>query len=338
MTEDSLNHLPIPKGMMNVWIGPKEIWKAKFPIRLNPMNAAVRKHFAVLPMQDVQCVSIENTAGFIRYRLSINGRFDIGFVCLQEMPDGHSTELIIVPPRSKGSGWTQEEKRIIDSKPDRASKKKVMYEMAVTQAAEREEILKWQGLVFNVFLQQLTSDTAIAQAMRLSSGCFEDFAKYIKGEMRMSFWQLDKGSQCYKWISHPEKHAKELLLTFLNGRFGSSIYAFEEIRSGAGCIDVLIIMPDDRKVIVELKMCGNHYSKAYATGGIEQLNHYLENKNAQSGYLVVFDSRSRDFSKGLQSNTEIIAGLSVTTIVVDVRPYVKKKEVGRPSECPRDKS
>src|ERR1700674_603054 len=167
MTEDSLNDLPMPSGMMSVWIGPKEIWKATFPIRLNPMNAAVRKHFSALPLQDVRCVSIEATAGFIRYRVSINELFDIGIVCLQEMPDGQSTELSIVPPISEGHGWTQEERRIVDSQPDRDAKKKVMYEMAATQAAKREEILKSQALVFKIFLQQLFSDTTIAEAVRL---------------------------------------------------------------------------------------------------------------------------------------------------------------------------
>lgn len=326
MTEDSLNDLPMPTGMMSVWIGPKEIWKAKFPIRLNPMNAAVRKHFCALALQDVQCVSIEDTAGFIRYSVSINWLFEIGIVCLQEMPDGQSTELSIVPPIAKGNGWTQEERRIIDSQPDRDAKINVMYEMAATQTAKRAEILKWQGLVFKVFLQQLCSDTTIAEALRLSSGCFEDFARGIKCDQRMSFWQSDKVSQSHKWISRPEKFAKDLLLTFLNARFGTSICAFEEIKSGAGRIDVLIIMPDDQKVIVELKMCGNGYSEARAKDGREQIKHYLENKNAKLGYLIVFDSRSRNFSKGLQSDTENIDGLSVTTIVVDVRPDVKTKK------------
>lgn len=324
MTGDSLNELPMPTGMMNVWIGPKEIWKAKFPIRLGPMNAAVRKHFHLLPLQDVQCESIEDTAGFIRFRVSINERFDIGIVCLQEMPDRLSTELSIIPPISKGRGRSQKERRIIELQPDRTSRKKVMYEMAARQDAEREEILKWQGLVFNIFLRQLLSDTTILDATRLYSGFFEDFARYIKCEQRMTFWQRDKVSQSPKWIPRPEKRAKDLLLTYLHAKFASS-YVFEEIRSGAGWIDVLIIMPDDQKVIVELKMCGNRYSKTYAKGGIEQIKHYLENKNAKLGYLIVFDSRSRDFSKGLQSDTENIGGLSVTTIVVDVRPHVKTK-------------
>jgi hypothetical protein len=164
MTENPFKDLPRPTaGMMNLWIGPKEIWNARFPIRFSPMNALVRKHFSLLPLTDVKCVSMEETAGFIRYRISINEVADIGIVCLQEMPEGQSTALSIIAPIWNDHEWTQQERMIRKSQPDRDSMKKVMYELASAKHTKRNELLKWQSLVFNVFLQHLLSDQLIEE-------------------------------------------------------------------------------------------------------------------------------------------------------------------------------
>jgi hypothetical protein len=156
--------------------------------------------------------------------------------------------------------------------------------------------------------------------------CIEDFADYIRSEKRMTFWQHRQTKNGYKWITHPEKHAKDLLHTFLSGRFGDSIFTLEEIAAGAGRIDVFIISPTKKKAVIELKMCGHGYSATYAQEGIEQLTHYMENKRTKIGYLIVFDSRARDFSQGFQ-DTKTANGVTTTTIVADVRPYVKQKSV-----------
>jgi hypothetical protein len=157
--------------------------------------------------------------------------------------------------------------------------------------------------------------------------CLEDFTCYIQAEMRMTFWESDKTKRKkeYKWIPHPEQRAKDLLRTHLNGRFGDRLYTFEEIRSGAGVIDVFIISPVGEKIVVELKMCGHGYSQTWAQSGIRQVAHYMENKNTKVGYLLVFDSRVREFSHGFQS-AEITNGVPVTTTVVDLRPYVKQED------------
>lgn len=154
--------------------------------------------------------------------------------------------------------------------------------------------------------------------------CIDDFVAYIAAERRLTFWQSNQMTKKHKWISRPEEHAKNLLATFLNGRFGNTLYTFEEIKSGAGKIDVFIVTPRGEKAIIELKMCGNGYSEGYAQGGIEQLSHYMRNKNTKIGYLVVFDSRIRDFSKGFQAS-QIAEGMLFITKVVDVRPIVKIK-------------
>ncbi|MGD9099959.1 MAG: hypothetical protein PVF45_05730, partial [Anaerolineae bacterium] len=169
-------------------------------------------------------------------------------------------------------------------------------------------------------------DDRVGQSIEI---CFEDYANFIQSEMRMTFWQHDKTRKKRKWISRPEQHAKNLLRTFLNGRFGDSLYTFEEIGSGAGVIDVFIISPGEERAVVELKMCGYGYSQTWARGGIQQLTHYMENKNSEIGYLMVFDSRVRDFAKGLQS-TEFVNEMRVVTIIIDLRPYVK------PEDAPSD--
>ncbi len=153
----------------------------------------------------------------------------------------------------------------------------------------------------------------------------EDFVHYVETDMRMSFWRFDKPSRKYKWVSRPEKHAKNHLLTFLNGRFGESVYIFEEVGAGAGKIDVYIALPKGEKIIVELKICGHGYSETYAKEGVEQLAHYLANKDTDIGYLIIFDSRVRDFAKGFHE-TENVDGIDISLRIADLRPYVKRND------------
>ena len=147
----------------------------------------------------------------------------------------------------------------------------------------------------------------------------EDFGLYVQSQVRMVFWKKDKKK--YKWISRPERQAQTLLQTFLNGKFDEDIYTFEEIKAGAGFVDLLIIESTGKKAVIELKMCGHRYSLAWARSGIKQTVHYMKNKGAETGYLIVFDSRIRDFSKGIQS-IESFDDTSVETIIIDVRPIV----------------
>lgn len=172
---------------------------------------------------------------------------------------------------------------------------------------------------------EVVTEDQVGQSLK---ECFQDFANYIQSEMRMTFWDLDKNQQKRKWKPSPEQLAKNLLLTFLNGRLGSSMYTFEEIRAGAGFIDVFIVSPRGENAVVELKMCGHGYSSSYALGGLDQLKHYMQNKKASSGYLIIFDSRVTEFSKGLQ-DTVMADGTTINVIVADLRPYVKQKDAPR---------
>jgi len=153
--------------------------------------------------------------------------------------------------------------------------------------------------------------------------CFDDFAYYIQSEKRMTFWDTDDKNN-KKWIPKPEKLAKDLLHSFLKGRFINPTFIFEELTAGAGRIDIFIITPNAERIVVELKMCGKPYSKNYALGGTDQLTHYMENKNAKEGFLIVFDSRKRDYGTGFQ-DIEQINDMKITTIISDLRPYITKR-------------
>ena len=144
----------------------------------------------------------------------------------------------------------------------------------------------------------------------------------ISSDERMTFWESD-GEGGQKWKSNPEQHAKNLLISFLRGRCGVAADIFDEIRAGAGKVDVCLVPRDGAKILVELKMCGSpSYSKGYAKEGLKQLTHYMKNRNTTRGYLLVFDSRTKDQGVGFEPS-KTIDGMSIVTIIVDVRPKVK---------------
>lgn len=150
------------------------------------------------------------------------------------------------------------------------------------------------------------------------TNCLADFAQYIQSELRMSFWGKNINSKKRKWKARPEQHAKNLLQTFLNGRYGKNLYVFEELKSGAGKIDIFIVSPTNEKAVLELKMCGHGYSSTYAISGDIQLIHYMKHKQTEIGFLVIFDSRIRDFGKNFESEPTT----QIETIIIDVRPKV----------------
>lgn len=150
-----------------------------------------------------------------------------------------------------------------------------------------------------------------------------EFSKSIASDSRMSFWKRDKESGSYKWINSPEEHSKQLFIAFMNGKFGrGSIELIQEPRAGAGFIDLYVILSGGLKVVVELKMCGERYSSTYAKSGCDQILHYLDNKETKVGYLIVFDSRKKDYATGFKRKV-LIDNYNIITEVVDVRYSVR---------------
>ncbi len=155
-------------------------------------------------------------------------------------------------------------------------------------------------------------------------GALKEFAISISSESRMHFWEMDKPNRQYKWTRKPEELSKQMLITFLNGKFGTfSIESLPEVRAGAGFIDLYVILPGGLKVVVELKMCGAGYSSNYALSGESQIIHYQNNKNTKLGYLLVLDARKRDYGKHFKT-IQTIGNNTIYTIAADMRPKVDK--------------
>lgn len=152
----------------------------------------------------------------------------------------------------------------------------------------------------------------------------DDFARTISTSSRMHFWEKTDDKKDYKWVKSPEEKAKQLLVTFLNGKLGiDSTEIIQECKAGAGYIDLYIILPGGLKAIVELKMCGGGYSSTYAISGESQIIHYQQNKPTKLGYLVVFDGRTRDYGKNFKKIQEI-NGHIIYTVAIDMRCKIQK--------------
>jgi len=142
----------------------------------------------------------------------------------------------------------------------------------------------------------------------------------ISQRSRMHLWKYDKNSKSHKWKSDPEEEVKNLFIQGIVQKFNPSDFEIlEEVKAGAGRIDLYVLIGSDLRIIIELKMCGGGYSLSYAAHGEDQLVHYLESKNLFLGILIVFDGRTRDFSKGLSPITSI-ENKTIHTIAVDMRP------------------
>jgi hypothetical protein len=136
----------------------------------------------------------------------------------------------------------------------------------------------------------------------------------------MELWTKDE-SGARKWVPSPENVASRMLQNFLAGKFSSRIEAFTEVGAGAGRIDLYVLLRGGLRIIVELKMLGSPYSSTYAFSGIEQITHYMDNRECRLGYLVLFDARTRDW--GLHPVGRADAPNTVHILFVDVRHTIK---------------
>lgn len=154
----------------------------------------------------------------------------------------------------------------------------------------------------------------------------DNFASFIAGSKRMAFWTKPDTpiKSDYAWIKKPERLGQDLLHTFLKARFQDRIDVFEELSAGAGRLDVYVKLYGGLSSIIELKMCGFHYSSTYAADGEDQISHYMGSRRSSIGYLVVFDARLEDFGSSL-TDTKRHDSLTIWTKFVDLRPRVTNK-------------
>ena len=146
------------------------------------------------------------------------------------------------------------------------------------------------------------------------------YSAFVSADKRSIFWD-DMSSKACKWIMQPERQAQTLLHTFLKARFLTRLDAVEEVSAGAGRLDLLLKFSGGLGAVVELKMCGMGYSSTYASGGADQVEHYMINRACHLGYLVVHDARLE--INGAPLLTEPVGpNLTIREVLIDVRPRV----------------
>ena len=152
----------LPIGLIRFRSPTATMWRQEFSIGFNPLNAIVSKHFTQHPLQDVKHQEIESTPGVMRYVISYADVGNLGEVCIEELPN--RTRLSIKHPfDDEPIGWDQEQRHLIQSQPDRDSKKKKIYEIAHLRTAQSEYIQGLQEWVFSVFLKNFLNDPNIKQ-------------------------------------------------------------------------------------------------------------------------------------------------------------------------------
>ncbi len=140
------------------------LWTGKFPVSFNALNAAVKSHLR-MPLDDVQTVKIEETAGLIGYSIKFSGVGDLADLWIRELPNQRFTAMTITAPKFEINSWTPDEQALIASQPDREKKLRVMRDLAWKVESQRQEVLKYQGIVLNGLLNNLITDSEIADAL-----------------------------------------------------------------------------------------------------------------------------------------------------------------------------
>ncbi|MBN2393905.1 MAG: hypothetical protein JXR84_24440 [Anaerolineae bacterium] len=162
--------LPGSMGMLNVRIGPREIWAGKFPIRFDVMNAAVRWHLGQFQLLDLEYEVAEETNGLIRYAVHFKNVGNLGEIYLRELFEESNTALIITPPKLiPQQGWSSEQREMIASASDREAKLELMHQLASNDAEAQQQLSKWQEFVFNLFLKEILGDSEVIQALNRTS-------------------------------------------------------------------------------------------------------------------------------------------------------------------------
>jgi hypothetical protein len=151
-----------------------------------------------------------------------------------------------------------------------------------------------------------------------------EFKRLVEAEFFKKFWKGSGGRRGKNFISNPEQFAQLLLLFYFGVKVGSG-NIFKEIPTGGGRIDVVITYLGEN-YIVEIKMLGGHYTINYALSGIEQLSYYIQNRDAQKGYLIVFDGRCDDQKKSTLPDEENRNGNLIKIIDISINPSAPSKK------------
>lgn len=296
-----------------------------FPWAFEVMDAAVAEHLSNFMNGFIEYRREMITQSSVIYHLSQRQLGEVGQVRLRKLPNQTSEFAVREAARPEIRDINDVERAALQEQANRDAFIDTVLKINKARTRERDEQRKKKvehlNKVSDGLLQLLYDDFIFIEQHRPElHKAIEDFAYFIESSLRSSFWRYKEGK--HRWISSPERHAQRLLMAALNGSYGGKGYTLEEINSGAGRSDIFFIAPDGTTAIIELKMCGSNYSSNYAQDGLQQLLHYMENRQAKIGYLIVFDARVRDFGKGFDQ-AQTSKGFVINTKVIDVRPIVR---------------
>jgi len=287
-------------------------------IPFDVLDAAFAEKLSYFPNGYVDFIREGITGSSVIYKLSQEQLGQVGEIRIRKINNSQSELFVKDPGLESIRALTKDEKlslKTANNQDEYSNLHAKLFKKLVEEKNDlRKRRIRHLTELSRSVLTKIENDTVNFEISNqtILSKCLDEFGLFISSEMRMSFWQ--KKNAKHEWINYPERHAKQLLRSYLAGRYGLNFRIFEEINAGAGRIDIYIVTLQNEKAIIELKMCGNRYSRNYAKHGIKQLVHYMQNKDVHNGYLLIFDSRQKDFSSGFDANEN-----EITTQFIDVR-------------------
>ena len=157
----------------------------------------------------------------------------------------------------------------------------------------------------------------VEQKERLSVRSVLDlFKSAVENRAVDGFW---KSRRKGKLVAGPEKVGQGLLAVLLQAVLhGRSGFSVNEVGSGVGWIDVLLVLASTPHVL-ELKMLRNA-----SPPGVSQLGVYMKQEKRREGWLVLFDVRDPSNRTSIPENISISQG-TVRIVVIDVNPVPPSK-------------
>lgn len=169
------------------------------------------------------------------------------------------------------------------------------------------------------FVDRITSgiEKRVADANLQSSApepqiLLDGFIAHVKRQGIDAFW-ASRGKGILK--EKPENQAEILLSAYIAGEFSDSDnFAFRQVHSGTGIIDVLLVV-DGKRYVIELKVL----RPGEAPVGSEQLAQYLDTEELEAGWLIVFDA-SPDSSSSAEWEQQQVGGKTVHRRILPINP------------------
>jgi len=146
----------------------------------------------------------------------------------------------------------------------------------------------------------------------------QNIKKAVERNSQRMFWEKrTKGKEKGKLRGQPENIAQELMMLLLDMELPNrKVVAFQQLRSGAGIVDILLIFPNEygelEKIILELKVFEDGHR---LNDGIEQLAQYMEREETEDGYRVIFNATTGKLEK---QNRSASNGKAIKDVIINI--------------------